>query len=59
MGLQSDPETRTFLYFTSESHMHSLRNILLLSNLCHNTTTATTLESIELNYLSHGVFRYL
>jgi inositol hexakisphosphate/diphosphoinositol-pentakisphosphate kinase len=56
-GLQVKPPTRCFMYFSSESHLHSLRNTLLLSGLCHNKTTATTLESIELNYLSHGVFR--
>jgi hypothetical protein len=56
-GLQAAPKTRVFLYFSSESHLHSLRNILLLSGLPHNKTVATMLESIELNYLSHGVFR--
>ena len=56
-GLQESPPNRVTLYFSSESHIHSLRNVLLLSGVPLNPTVATTLEAIELNYLSHGVFR--
>jgi Diphosphoinositol pentakisphosphate kinase 2 N-terminal domain/Histidine phosphatase superfamily (branch 2) len=56
-GLRDEPQSRAFLYFSSESHLHSLRNSIVLSGLPLNTTVATYLESVELNYLSHGVFR--
>lgn len=56
-GFKPEPETRVHLYFSSESHLHALRNILLLSGLPYNKTVATTLESIEINYLSHVVMR--
>jgi hypothetical protein len=58
-GLQSDPppSNRVSLYFSSESHIHALRNVLLLSGIADNETVATVLDSIELNYLSHVVFR--
>jgi len=49
--------SRVTLYFSSESHIHALRNVLLLSGLACNRTVATTLDAIELNYLSHAVFR--
>lgn len=48
---------RVFLYFSSESHIHGLRNTMLLSDMPDNKTAATTLEALELNYLSHGVWR--
>jgi len=56
-GLDEEPESRVHLYFSSESHLHSLRNVFLLSGLPSNNTCATTLEAIELNYMSHGVLR--
>jgi hypothetical protein len=56
-GLQPRPASRVFLYFSSEAHIHSLRNVLLLSGVAVNRTMAHTLESIELNYLSHAVLR--
>lgn len=46
--------SRVSLYFSSESHIHALRNVLLLSGIADNRTVATTLDAIELNYLSHG-----
>jgi hypothetical protein len=49
--------SRVTLYFSSESHIHALRNVLLLSGIACNRTVATTLDAIELNYLSHAVFR--
>jgi hypothetical protein len=52
------PDTpRVNLYFSSESHIHALRNTMLLGGMPDNTTMATTLEALELNYLSHGVWR--
>lgn len=51
------PASRVSLYFSSESHLHSLRNTLLLSGVPHNSNVATALESCEINYLSHCVFR--
>ena len=56
-GLLDDPPTRVNLYFSSESHIHVLRNVLLLSGIADNRTVATTLDALELNYLSHAVFR--
>lgn len=58
-GLQDNPppQNRVSLYFSSESHIHALRNVLLLSGIADNETVATVLDSIELNYLSHVVFR--
>jgi hypothetical protein len=56
-GMEEHPSGRVSCYFSSESHLHSLRNILLLSGATTNKTVATALESIELNYLSHCVFR--
>lgn len=44
-----------FLYFSSESHIHALRNVIQLCGLPSNKTVATTLEATELSYLSHGV----
>jgi len=56
-GLDPQPPCRATLYFSSESHIHALRNVLLLTGTPLNTTMATTLEAMELNYLSHAVFR--
>ena len=57
IGLQAEPSHRVTLYFSSESHIHALRNVLLLCGIAANRTVATTLDAIELNYLSHAVFR--
>ena len=57
IGLQAEPSHRVTLYFSSESHIHALRNVLLLCGVAANRTVATTLDAIELNYLSHAVFR--
>ncbi len=56
-GLQPRPSRRVNLYFSSESHIHALRNVLLLLGCPLNHTVATTLEAMELNYLSHAVLR--
>lgn len=56
-GLQQNPKSRVFLYFSSESHLHCLRNVLLLSGIPYSKNIATTLESIELNYMAHCVLR--
>jgi hypothetical protein len=42
------------LYFGSESHLHTLRNILLYSDV---TTFRKLVEPVELNYLTHFVFK--
>jgi len=56
-GMELDPSHRANLYFSSESHLHSLRNAILLSDIPHNRTVATTLEAMEINYMAHCVFR--
>ena len=56
-GLKAVVSHRVTLYFSSESHIHALRNVLLLCGIAANRTVATTLDAIELNYLSHAVFR--
>ena len=53
-ALSPKAPSRVTLYFSSESHIHALRNVLLLSGIALNRTVATTLDAIELNYLSHG-----
>jgi hypothetical protein len=45
--------SRVTLYFSSESHIHALRNVLLLSGIACNRTVATSLDAIELNYLRY------
>ena len=37
-GLEPHPKTRVWLYFSSESHIHALRNIFLLAGLPANKT---------------------
>lgn len=49
--------SRVTLHFSSESHLHALRNIVFLANCGHNKTVGTVLEGLDLNFLSHGVFR--
>jgi hypothetical protein len=56
-GMEMAPDARCSLYFSSESHIHALRNLFLLSNLPANRTMSAQLEAIELNYMSHGVLR--
>jgi inositol hexakisphosphate/diphosphoinositol-pentakisphosphate kinase len=56
-GLEDQPASRAFFYFSSESHLHCLRNVLLLSGIPENETVANILESLELHYMSHCVFR--
>ena len=43
-------------YFTNETHLHSLRNLIVLANLPHSPLLAQALEAMELHYLSHIVF---
>lgn len=57
-GLHDNPQTRVNLYFSSESHIHAMRNCLLLSGVADNRTVETTLDAIELNYLSHGTQKH-
>merc|ERR1712048_308704 len=49
--------SRTFLYFTSESYLHSLRNVLILSELPANKYVAADIEGMECSYFSHCVIR--
>lgn len=43
--MSDSPSTpRVNLYFSSESHIHGLRNTMLLSGMPDNETAATTLE---------------
>merc|ERR1711920_150204 len=56
--LKNDEVTsRTFLYFTSESYLHSLRNALILSDIPANKYVAEDVEGMECSYFSHGVIR--
>ena len=48
---------RTFLYFTSESYLHSLRNALILSDIPANKYVKMDVEGMECSYFSHGVIR--
>ena len=50
-------EKRCFLYFTSESYLHSLRNALILSDIPHNKYVLADIEGMECSYFSHGVIR--
>lgn len=58
-SLDADVKSRCFLYFTSESHINALRNLIVLSGIPVNGTVAKNLQSMELNYLSHCVFQVL
>jgi len=49
--------SRTFLYFTSESYLHSLRNALILSDIPANKYVAADIEGMECSYFSHSVIR--
>jgi hypothetical protein len=46
VGMEDEPSSRVHLYFSSESHIHSLRNVLLLAGVPANYTVATVLESL-------------
>jgi len=48
--------SKCHLYFTSESHMHSIRNLIAHGNLSSNPTCRFNLEALDLNYFSHVVF---
>jgi predicted glycoside hydrolase/deacetylase ChbG (UPF0249 family) len=56
-GFESKPAARTHLYFTSESHIHALRNSLVLGGMPANASSAESVAAMQINYLSHGVFR--
>jgi inositol hexakisphosphate/diphosphoinositol-pentakisphosphate kinase len=60
----SDRHVRTRLYFTSESHMHAVLNVLRFAHLADESLPAPSYSSLakleeteELGYLSHLVFR--
>jgi hypothetical protein len=50
IGMEDDPSSRVHLYFSSESHIHSLRNVLLLAGVAANYTVATVLESLGIAF---------
>eukprot|EP01117_Protostelium_nocturnum_P011563 TRINITY_DN4195_c0_g1_i1.p1 TRINITY_DN4195_c0_g1~~TRINITY_DN4195_c0_g1_i1.p1 ORF type:complete len:516 (+),score=202.01 TRINITY_DN4195_c0_g1_i1:1051-2598(+) len=54
MQMSGGEGAKTRLYFTSESHLHSLRNVLLQSN---SSKFYELIEPVELSYLSNLVFR--
>ena len=56
-GFKSFPSCRTFLYFTSESHLHALRNTLVLAGLSANASSCESVEAMNINYFSHCVFK--
>eukprot|EP00475_Leptophrys_vorax_P038867 TRINITY_DN6940_c0_g2_i1.p1 TRINITY_DN6940_c0_g2~~TRINITY_DN6940_c0_g2_i1.p1 ORF type:complete len:543 (-),score=140.84 TRINITY_DN6940_c0_g2_i1:136-1734(-) len=49
--------SKCFLYFTSESHLNALRNMVMHSSMPLNTTISSNLHNMELNYFSHVVFQ--
>jgi len=60
----SDRHVRTRLYFTSESHMHSMLNVIRFAHLADDTLPSPSRSALvkleeteELGYLSHIVFR--
>ncbi|XXQ37278.1 Inositol hexakisphosphate and diphosphoinositol-pentakisphosphate kinase [Plasmodiophora brassicae] len=55
--VRENDHPRCFLYFTNESHMHALRNALLVFGIAANRTVATNLEHMQLGYCSHAIFR--
>ncbi|KJE96389.1 histidine acid phosphatase domain containing 2A [Capsaspora owczarzaki ATCC 30864] len=54
-------QVRSRLYFTSESHMHSLLNVLRFSSMRHSEEWRDSMTKLsatsELDYLTHIVFR--
>lgn len=57
-SLEDGDQTRCFLYFSSESHIHALRNALIMGeSVAANSFVAKNVEGMELAYLSHGVIR--
>eukprot|EP01083_Nonionella_stella_P080644 221699_1 len=54
---EEEDTPRTFLYFTSESYLHSLRNALILSDIPANKYVAADIEGMECSYFSHAVIR--
>ena len=63
-GVTNDRHIRTRLYFTSESHIHSLFNILRFGGLCNtdneewNKATQFLSNVNELNYMSQIVIKH-
>lgn len=49
--------SRAFLYFTSESYLHALRNALILSDIPANVYVQADVEGMECSYFSHCVIR--
>eukprot|EP01083_Nonionella_stella_P278363 946633_1 len=50
-------ESRVFLYFTSESYLNAFKNILLYSHTASNAVVAESVDSMTINYFTHGVIR--
>ena len=65
MGIKSgERHVRTRLYFTSESHIHAILNVIRFAYLADPSIAPPSLYTMhrleevdELNYLSHVVFR--
>jgi len=55
--LKDEDTSRMFLYFSSESHLHALRNALIMCKTPLNKTVEKNVEGIELSYLAHCVIR--
>jgi inositol hexakisphosphate/diphosphoinositol-pentakisphosphate kinase len=53
----NEETTRCFLYFSSESHLHALRNALIICKTSYNQIVAKNVEGMDLSYFSHGVIR--
>lgn len=53
----NEETTRCFLYFSSESHLHALRNALIICKTSYNQIVAKNVEGMDLSYFSHGIIR--
>ncbi len=55
-AMSSNCPSRVTLFFSSESHIHALRNVLLLSGIASNRTVATTLVGCSVRVASSPYF---